>query len=119
MQPAIHITTTVLPDNRIEIDLPPGTAGQQVTVFVVLTDNNPKATTNKRPLASPAELETMPAAPNIQSELAVLNTLPIAPAKPRAAVPEILARIRRRPRVNPLEFDLPDSNDLIREDRER
>lgn len=32
---------------------------------------------------------------------------------------EILQRIRSRPRINPIEFGLPDSTALIREDRSR
>lgn len=32
---------------------------------------------------------------------------------------EALARIRDRPRVNPLDFGLPDSTQMIREDRDR
>lgn len=32
---------------------------------------------------------------------------------------EALARIRSRPRVNPLDFGLPDSTQMIREDRDR
>jgi hypothetical protein len=32
---------------------------------------------------------------------------------------ETLARIRSRPRVNPTDFGLPDSTDLIRGDRDR
>lgn len=32
---------------------------------------------------------------------------------------EVLTRIRRRPRVNPVDFGLPDSTILIREDRSR
>lgn len=118
MQPAIHLTTTVLPDNRIEIDLPPGTAGQQVTVFVVLT-NPPEATTSDPFQGNHTDLEKIAANPNIQADLTAFNPMSAEPAKPRSAVSEILARIRSRPRVNPLEFDLPDSTELIREDRER
>ena len=32
---------------------------------------------------------------------------------------EALARIRNRPRVNPVDFGLPDSTTLLREDRDR
>lgn len=32
---------------------------------------------------------------------------------------EALARIRSRPRVNPLDFGLPDSTQMIREDRNK
>ncbi|MEM1254105.1 MAG: hypothetical protein AAGI69_16865 [Cyanobacteria bacterium P01_H01_bin.21] len=118
MQPALHITTTVLPDNRIEIDLPSGTAGQQVTVFIVLTDN-PEATISQPPQQAADKLEKTATDLNIQARLTTLNPISTAPEKPRSAVSEILARIRSRPRVDPLEFDLPDSTDLIREDRER
>ncbi|MGK7873367.1 MAG: hypothetical protein AB4426_08645 [Xenococcaceae cyanobacterium] len=37
----------------------------------------------------------------------------------RKAVPKVLAEIRTRRRVNPSEFGLPDSTELIREDRDR
>ncbi len=37
----------------------------------------------------------------------------------RKAAPKILAEIRSRPRVNPANFGLPDSTELIREDRDR
>jgi plasmid stability protein len=37
----------------------------------------------------------------------------------RKATPKILAEIRSRPRVNPTNFGLPDSTELIREDRDR
>jgi antitoxin FitA len=37
----------------------------------------------------------------------------------RKAVPKILEEIRTRRRVNPTDFGLPDSTDLIRQDRER
>ena len=117
MQPAIHLTTTVLPDNRIEIDLPPGTAGQQVTVFVVLT--NPEAATSEPSLGNHTDLGKIATDPNIQRELAALRPISTESAKRRSAVSAILARIRSRPRVNPLEFDLPDSTDLVREDRLR
>ncbi|BAU13342.1 hypothetical protein LEP3755_38810 [Leptolyngbya sp. NIES-3755] len=32
---------------------------------------------------------------------------------------EILQNIRNRPRINPVDYGLPDSTDLIREDRDR
>ena len=35
MQSAFHVTTKVLPGNKIEVELPPGSEGQDVTVFVV------------------------------------------------------------------------------------
>ncbi|NJN38378.1 MAG: hypothetical protein HC790_05960 [Acaryochloridaceae cyanobacterium CSU_3_4] len=36
MQSALHITTQVLPGNKIEVQLPPGSEGAEVNVFVVL-----------------------------------------------------------------------------------
>jgi hypothetical protein len=36
MQPALHLTTKVLPGNKIEIDIPEGEIGDTVDVFVVL-----------------------------------------------------------------------------------
>ncbi|MGL5876052.1 MAG: hypothetical protein ACRC2R_27470 [Xenococcaceae cyanobacterium] len=36
MQPAFHLTTKVLPGNKIEIEIPEGEIGDTVDVFVVL-----------------------------------------------------------------------------------
>jgi hypothetical protein len=36
MQSALRITTKVLPGNKIELQLPPGSEGVEVEVFVVL-----------------------------------------------------------------------------------
>ena len=38
MQPALHITTKVLPGNKIEIEIPESEIGDTVDVFVVLPD---------------------------------------------------------------------------------
>ena len=38
IQSAFRITTKVLPGNKVEVELPPGSEGQEVTVFVVLPD---------------------------------------------------------------------------------
>jgi hypothetical protein len=38
MQSAIRITTKVLPGDKLEIQLPPGTVGEQVEVFVILPE---------------------------------------------------------------------------------
>ena len=38
MQPALHLTTKVLPGNRIEIEIPEGEIGDTVDVFVVLPE---------------------------------------------------------------------------------
>lgn len=44
MQTALHVTTRVLPGNKIEIELPPGSEGQAVNVFVVLPEQtSPKS----------------------------------------------------------------------------
>lgn len=41
MQPALRITTKVLPGNKIEIQIPPGSIGEAVEVFVVLSGSSP------------------------------------------------------------------------------
>jgi hypothetical protein len=41
MQSALRIRTKVLPGNKLEIELPPGSEGEEVDVFVVLPE--PKA----------------------------------------------------------------------------
>jgi hypothetical protein len=38
MQPALHLTTKVLPGNKIEIEIPEGEIGDTVDVFIVLPE---------------------------------------------------------------------------------
>lgn len=38
MRSALQITTKVLPGNRVEVQLPPGSEGQEVEVFIVLPE---------------------------------------------------------------------------------
>jgi hypothetical protein len=38
MQSAFHLKTKVLPGNKIEIDVPPGSVGEPVDVFVILPE---------------------------------------------------------------------------------
>ena len=38
MQSALRIKTKVLPGNKLEIELPPGSEGEEVDVFVVLPE---------------------------------------------------------------------------------
>lgn len=38
MQSALRITTKVLPGNKIEVQLPPGSEGEEVDVFIVLPE---------------------------------------------------------------------------------
>lgn len=45
MQPALRITTKVLPGNKIEIEIPEAEIGDNVDVFVILPE---KAATKKR-----------------------------------------------------------------------
>ncbi|MGL5940840.1 MAG: hypothetical protein ACRC2S_10680 [Waterburya sp.] len=45
MQPALHLTTKVLPGKKIEIEIPEGEIGDTVDVFVVLPE---KPKTKKR-----------------------------------------------------------------------
>lgn len=45
MQPALHITTKVLPGNKIEVEIPDAQIGDSVDVFVVLPE---KAEPKKR-----------------------------------------------------------------------
>ena len=40
MQPALHLTTKVLPGNKIEIEIPEGEIGDTVDVFVVLPEKD-------------------------------------------------------------------------------
>ncbi|MBD2777076.1 hypothetical protein [Iningainema tapete] len=38
MQPALHITTQVLPGNKVEIQVPEATIGDTVDIFVILQE---------------------------------------------------------------------------------
>ena len=67
MQSALHITTKVLPGNRLEVQLPPGSEGKDVNVFIVLPAQAPD------PQARLSELSEMAADPDIQRELAAIN----------------------------------------------
>jgi hypothetical protein len=58
MQSALHITTTIQPGNKIELQIPDGGIGDTVEVFVILAD---KATT-------PAQIDR-------QSILATIDTI--------------------------------------------
>ncbi len=40
MQTALHITTKVLPGNKIEVQLPPGSEGEKVDVFIILPEKS-------------------------------------------------------------------------------
>ena len=42
MQPALHLTTKVLPGNKIEIEIPEGEIGDTVDVFIVISENKSK-----------------------------------------------------------------------------
>lgn len=69
MQSALHITTKVLPGNRIEIQLPSLSEGEEVDVFIVLpttisSSNNPDRS---------AQLAQMAEDPEIQVELATID----------------------------------------------
>lgn len=67
MQPALHITTKVLPGNRLEVQLPPGSEGKDVNVFIVLPAQSPDIQSRF------SELGQMAADPDIQRELAAIN----------------------------------------------
>lgn len=67
MQSALHITTKVLPGNRLEVQLPPGSEGKDVNVFIVLPAQD--LDTQSRL----SELGEMAADPDIQKELAAIN----------------------------------------------
>jgi hypothetical protein len=69
MQPALHITTKVLPGNRVEVQLPSGSEGQEVNVFIVL----PTVSLQEDPQSQTAELTKMAEDSDIQSELAAIN----------------------------------------------
>ena len=67
MQSALHITTKVLLGNRLEVQLPPGLEGQEVSVFVVLSPNGSNKTVDY------SDLTEMANDPDIQKEIASIN----------------------------------------------
>jgi hypothetical protein len=67
MQSALHITTKVLPGNRVEVQLPSGSEGQDVNVFIVL----PTLPLTSSSIAT--QLAQMAADPDIQTELAAID----------------------------------------------
>ena len=69
MQSALHITTKVLPGNQVEIQLPSGSEGQEVNVFIVL----PMASLPLDPQNQTAQLAKMAEDFDIQTELAAIN----------------------------------------------
>ncbi len=66
MQSALHITTTIQPGNKIELQIPDGFIGDTVEVFVILAD---KAT------APPPLTLGLPSAMDRQSILATIDTI--------------------------------------------
>jgi hypothetical protein len=74
MQSALHITTTIQPGNKIELQIPDGGIGDTVEVFVILAD---KATTPP-PLTLGLPLAIVGVASrneNRQSILATIDTI--------------------------------------------
>lgn len=70
MQSALHITTKVLPGNKVEVQLPPGSEGQEVNVFVVLSSvASPLARRNQD-----FDLVALASDPEIQAELAAIES---------------------------------------------
>jgi hypothetical protein len=68
MQSALQIVTKVLPGNRIEVQIPSGSEGQDVTVFIVLPTEISPVTSNRNNL-----LLQMAQDPEIQTELAAID----------------------------------------------
>lgn len=69
MQPALHITTKVLPGNRVEVQLPSGSEGQEVNVFIVLPTVSLLISSQNQA----AQLAKMAEDSDIQSELAAID----------------------------------------------
>ncbi|MEP6523228.1 AbrB/MazE/SpoVT family DNA-binding domain-containing protein [Microcoleus vaginatus DQ-U2] len=46
MQSAIRITTKVLAGNKLEIQVPPGSVGEEVEVFVIIPEKLPSSKEN-------------------------------------------------------------------------
>lgn len=59
MQSALRMTTKVLPGNKIELEIPPGSEGQEVEVFVVLSATVPPTAFSLSPQSVSAALDEM------------------------------------------------------------
>jgi hypothetical protein len=68
MQPALHLTTKVLPGQRIEVQLPNSIEGQQVEIFIVMPAVSPTNDEYKK-----AMLVKMAKDQQIQAEIAAIN----------------------------------------------
>ncbi len=68
MHSALQIVTKVLPGNRIEVQIPSGSEGQDVTVFIVLPTEISTIKPNHTDL-----LVQMAQDPEIQTELAAID----------------------------------------------
>jgi hypothetical protein len=68
MHSALQIVTKVLPGNRIEVQIPSGSEGQDVTVFIVLPTEISPINPNHTDL-----LLQMAQDPEIQTELAAID----------------------------------------------
>lgn len=72
MQSALHITATVLPGNKLEVELPPGSEGQEVTVFVLLPRQQIDSSSRFNDLAAmAADLEIQRELAEIDDEFAI------------------------------------------------
>ncbi len=67
MQPALRITAKVSPDNRLEVELPPGSEGREVDVFIVL----PTSSLNTQ--ARYSNLAEMATDPDVQRKIVAVN----------------------------------------------
>ena len=52
MQSALHITTTIQPGNKIELQIPDGGIGDTVEVFIILADKSTTPTKQQSILAT-------------------------------------------------------------------
>ncbi|NJK51694.1 MAG: hypothetical protein HC936_00985 [Leptolyngbyaceae cyanobacterium SU_3_3] len=68
MQSALYLTAKVSSGNKIELELPPGSGGQEVGVFVVL----PQMDLSRSTADQNADLAAMANDPEIQAELAAI-----------------------------------------------
>jgi hypothetical protein len=73
MQSALHITTKVLPGNRIEVQLPVSSEGQEVEVFIVLLGRPESLSLSESLSDKSTALIQMAENPEIQAELVAIG----------------------------------------------
>jgi hypothetical protein len=121
MQADLHLTTKILPGQRIELHVPNSVEGEQVEIFIVRPATSPGVEEYNKAMLVKMANDPQSQAENVAIAREFDITIPELIDKEKYArdTTVTLARIRSRPRINPQGSGMADSTDLIREDRDR